>query len=286
MTSLRPSQWTKNLVVFAGLMFSGNLLDWHFIVISIAAFCCFCALSGATYLINDVLDREQDRQHPEKRHRPIAAGQIPPRRAVLWAIVLAAAALACAFILHRLFGCIAAAYFSSMLLYSWALKRLVIVDILTIALGFALRAIAGAVVINVLISPWLVVCALLLASFLALGKRRVELVVLDEQAAMHRPILSEYTPRLLDQMISVVTASTLVAYAIYTIAEQTVAKFGTPNLMYTVPFVMYGVFRYLYLIYQRNMGSNPGQALLHDKPLIVNIFLWILFVAAIIYRWV
>lgn len=281
--SLRPLQWTKNLVVFAGLIFSGNLADRQLLLMSMAAFCCFCVLSGATYLINDVLDIEQDRKHPQKRHRPIAAGKIPKRRAVLWAIVLGVIALACAFLLNRPLGWIAAAYFFSMLLYSAVLKHLVIVDVVTIAVGFALRAIAGAVVIEVLISPWLVVCTLLLASFLALGKRRTELVILDEQAEMHRPTLSHYNPRLLDQMISVVTASTLVAYAIYTIAEETVAKFETSNLMYTIPFVMYGIFRYLYLIYQRNLGGNPEQVLLRDKPLIINVLFWIIAVTAIIY---
>src|SRR5215210_4297290 len=225
--SLRPSQWTKNLIIFGALIFGQRLTDGRSVLYAVAAFAVFCALSGVVYLINDIADREADRNHPLKRHRPIAAGEVPVPVAVTAAIVLAAVALAAAFWLRPAFGLVGAAYLLLLASYSGPLKHVVIIDVLTIAIGFVLRAAAGAIVIHVSISHWLLFITILLALFLALSKRRHELVLLADGATSHRRILQEYTPYLLDQMIAVVTASTLVAYAIATVSPETVGKFNT-----------------------------------------------------------
>jgi 4-hydroxybenzoate polyprenyltransferase len=281
--SLRPYQWTKNLIIFAALMFGQRLLDPHAVLLSVAAFVVFCALSGVVYLLNDVADREVDRAHPIKRHRPIASGAVPVRVAVTTAAVLAAGALATAFWLGTLFGAIASIYVALLTLYSGPLKHVVIIDVLTIAIGFVLRAAAGAVVIHVAISHWLFILTVLLALFLVLSKRRHELVLLADGATSHRRILQEYSPYLLDQMISVVTASTLVAYAFYTVSPETIAKFHTNTLGLTLPFPIYGIFRYLYLVHQKEGGGSPAEMLLTDRPLLVCVALWAVAVAAIIY---
>jgi 4-hydroxybenzoate polyprenyltransferase len=282
-SSLRPYQWTKNLIIFAALMFGGRLLDPRSLWYSTAAFAIFCALSGVVYLINDVADREADRRHPVKMHRPIASGALPVTAALTAAFVLAAGALASAFLLRPLFGLLAVSYVALLALYSGPLKHIVIIDVLTIAIGFVLRAAAGAVAIDVPISHWLYVLTILLALFLALSKRRHELVLLADRATGHRRILEEYSPYLLDQMISVVSASTLVAYAFYTISPETVAKFGTDRLGLTLPFPLYGIFRYLYLVHRREGGGSPAEMLLTDRPLLLCVALWALAVALIIY---
>lgn len=281
--SLRPSQWTKNLIVFAALMFGQRLLDVRAVAYAVAAFAVFCALSGVVYLINDVADREADRIHPTKRQRPIASGALSVPVALTTAAVLAAAALGAAFWLRPAFGLLGAIYLALLASYSGPLKHLVIIDVLTIAIGFVLRAAAGAVVIGVAISHWLLILTILLALFLALSKRRHELVLLADGATSHRRILQEYSPYLLDQMISVVTASTLVAYAFYTVSPETVAKFGTDRLVWTLPFPLYGIFRYLYLVHQKEGGGSPAEMLLNDRPLLVCVALWAITVAAILY---
>jgi 4-hydroxybenzoate polyprenyltransferase len=261
--SLRPAQWTKNLIIFAGLIFGGRLLEPEAVVTSVAAFVIFCALSGVVYLINDVMDRAADRQHPLKRHRPIASGQVPVALALGTAGLLGVSALASAFALRIEFGVVSAAYLALLALYSGPLKHVVIIDVLTIAIGFVLRAAAGAVVIGVEIGHWLLIVTLLLALFLALSKRRHELVLLAEGATSHRPILQEYSPYLLDQMISVVTASTLVAYAFSTISPEVIEKFGTDKLGLTFPFPLYGIYRYLYLVHQKEaiLRTTPATVL-------------------------
>lgn len=283
--SLRPSQWTKNLIIFAALLFSEQrlLLDQSAVGRSIAAFVIFCALSGVVYLVNDVMDRDADRQHPLKRHRPIAAGHVPISAALMLAAVLGVGSLAAAFWLRPAFGVIGAMYLGLLALYSGPLKHIVILDVLTIAVGFFLRAAAGAVVLPVTISHWLLIVTILLALFLALSKRRHELVLLADGAISHRRILQEYSPYLLDQMISVVTASTLVTYAIYTVSPETTEKFDTPLLGLTLPFPLYGIFRYLYLVHQKEGGGSPADMLLTDKPLLLCVALWAAAVAFIIY---
>jgi 4-hydroxybenzoate polyprenyltransferase len=281
--TLRPAQWTKNLIIFAGLIFGGRLLEPEAVSTALVAFVIFCALSGVVYLVNDIADREADRRHPTKRHRPIASGAVPVRVAAGTAVILAAGALGWAFWLQPAFGWIGALYLALLAIYSGPLKHTVIIDVITIAIGFALRAAAGAVVISVAISHWLLILTILLALFLALSKRRHELVLLADGATSHRRILDEYSPYLLDQMISVVTASTIVAYAFYTVSSETVEKFGTDRLVWTLPFPLYGIFRYLYLVHQREGGGSPAEMLLTDRPLLVCVGLWALAVTMIIY---
>ncbi len=281
--SVRPGQWTKNLLIFAGLLFGRRLFNPAAVFAAVVAFVAFCALSGAVYLVNDVLDRESDRRHPLKARRPIASGAISVATAVGTALGLVVMGLAASFALNIRLGVVAAAYLALLTLYSGLLKHIVIIDVLTIALGFVLRAVAGAVAVDVEISHWLLVCTILLALFIALAKRRHELLLLTGTATSHRPILSEYTPYLLDQMIGVVTASTLIAYVFYTISPETQMKFG-PWLGLTIPFPLYGIFRYLYLVHQREGGGSPADLLLTDRPLLASVALWALLVALIIYR--
>jgi 4-hydroxybenzoate polyprenyltransferase len=283
LASLRPHQWTKNLAVFAALGLSKHLFETGPLLRSLAAFGLFCGLSGAVYLLNDVADVERDRLHPLKARRPIASGLVPPRLAAAVAVVLAFACLAASLALGRAFLACAAAYLALNVLYSLKLKEVVIVDVLSVSMGFVLRAVAGAVAISVQISEWLLICTILLALFLTLAKRRHELVSLSETAPSHRRILAEYSPYLLDQMISVVTASCLTAYAFYTTAAETKEKFQTDNLALTIPFVLYGIFRYLYLVHRKDKGGSPSDVLLTDRPLLVAVALWAASIVAIVY---
>jgi 4-hydroxybenzoate polyprenyltransferase len=282
--SLRPEQWTKNLVVFAGLLFARELFNPVALGRTVTAFVAFCLLSGVVYVFNDITDRDADRRHPVKSSRPIASGAISPGLAGGGGAILAIGALSMAFLLSWSFGVVAVSYLVLQALYSGPLKHIVILDVLTIAIGFVLRAVAGAVAIAVPISHWLLVVTVLLALFLGLSKRRHELVMLADGAIGHRPILGEYTPYLLDQMISVVTASTLVAYIFYCISPETSQKFGTDLLGLTIPFPLYGIFRYLYLVHQREGGGSPSQMLINDRPLLVCVALWALAVVVIVYR--
>ena len=281
--SIRPEQWTKNLFVFAGLLFGMRLTDSGAVLLSVATFAIFCALSGAVYLFNDVSDRETDQAHPLKRMRPIASGQLSTRIALLAAACLGLGAIEAAYAISPRLAAVSGAYLTLLLLYSAALKHVVILDVLAIAAGFVLRAVAGAVAVAVPISHWLLLCTTLLALFLALSKRRHELTLLAEGAAGHRPILGEYSPYLLDQMIGVVTASTLMAYSFYAISPETAEKFGTVRLGLTIPFVLYGIFRYLYLVHQKRGGGSPAALLLTDRPLLGCVALWGLSVVLLLY---
>ena len=281
--SLRPHQWTKNLVVFAAPALSMHLFERGPLEKSVLGFVIFCALSGTVYLLNDVADLERDRLHPRKRLRPIASGALSPRVAVVLSLGLGLGSLGLSALLGLRFVLCAAAYLALNILYSFRLKEIVIVDVLSVSLGFVLRAVAGGVAIAVPISDWLLVCTLLLAVFLALAKRRHELVSLTTSATGHRKILAEYSPYLLDQMISVVTASCLIAYAVYTMAPETVQKYRTERLAWTIPFVLYGIFRYLYLVHQKEKGGSPTDILVTDLPLLLNVFLWALALLWIVY---
>jgi 4-hydroxybenzoate polyprenyltransferase len=284
LVSLRPDQWTKNLIVFAALIFAVKLFDPAALANASAAFLIFCALSGAVYLINDVSDREQDRQHPIKRLRPIAAGELSPGAALTAATVLGATALAAAWTLRPAFGVAAASYLALFVVYTRSLKHIVILDVMAIAIGFVLRAVAGGLVINVHVSNWLLVCTMLGALFLGLAKRRHEITLLAEGAKGHRRILEEYDPYLLDQMIGVVAAATMVAYIIYCASPETHAYFGTEWMVLTTPFPIYGLFRYLYLVHRKAGGGSPSDMLLSDRPLLACVLLWGLTSIAIIYR--
>jgi 4-hydroxybenzoate polyprenyltransferase len=280
--SLRPHQWTKNLILFAALAFSKHLFEAGPFLRSLLAFAVFCGLSGAVYLVNDVADIERDRLHPRKRRRPIASGALSPRTALAISATLVAACVATAFRLDGEFGVCAVLYVTLNLLYSFKLKNVVILDVLSISLGFVLRAASGGIVIGVPVSEWLLICTILLALFLALAKRRHELTSLDS-AVEHRSILSEYSPYLLDQMIAVVTASCVTAYAFYTTAEETKLKFQTTRLPWTIPFVLYGIFRYLYLVHHKEQGGSPSEILLTDRPLLIAVALWALAAVWILY---
>jgi 4-hydroxybenzoate polyprenyltransferase len=281
--SVRPEQWTKNLFVFAGVLFGGRLLQAAALWRALGAFAVFCAVSGAVYLFNDLADREADQRHPLKRMRPIASGHLSPRTAAVAAVLLGAGGIAAATLLQPMLGLVTGAYVALLILYSAALKHLVIVDVLTIAAGFVLRAVAGAIAVDVPIGHWLLICTTLLALFLALSKRRHELVLLGDGAISHRRILEEYSPYLLDQMIAVVTASTLIAYTLYTVSPDTAERLGTDRLGLTIPFVLYGIFRYLYLVHQKRGGGSPAAMLLTDVPLLACVALWTLSVALILY---
>jgi 4-hydroxybenzoate polyprenyltransferase len=281
--SLRPVQWTKNFFLFAALLFAQKIFDVPLFLKTLGAFVIFCLLSGSLYLVNDVLDFEEDRVHPKKSKRPIASGRVRRPQAVATAVVLSAASLACAYVLNPRFFIAGAAYLVLQLAYSLKLKHVVILDVFLVASGFVIRVVAGGLVIDVPLSSWLLICTTLLALFIAMSKRRHELVLLEENASSHRPILKEYSAYLLDQMISVVTASTVIAYCLYTVSEDTVRKFGTSNLIYTTPFVLYGIFRYLYLVHQKGKGGSPEELIIQDRPLQIAVFLWIATAVGILY---
>lgn len=281
--SMRPAQWTKNLAVFAALIFAQKFFSLPLLLRAAGAFLVFCVISGSLYILNDLHDRDEDRTHPKKSQRPIAKGDITPSGAVTLFLALAAGALAAAFFLGRGFFLAVLAYLLLQVAYTFQLKQVVILDIFVIAAGFVIRVVAGGLVIAVPISSWLIICTMLLALLLSMGKRRHELVLLEEKAVEHRPILKEYSAYLLDQMIAVVTASTLIAYCLYTISPETVTKFGTANLVWTAPFVLYGIFRYLYLVHLKGKGGSPEEIILQDKPMLFNIVLWILAVVLVLY---
>lgn len=281
--SLRPVQWTKNFFIFAALIFAQKALELPFVLKTLVGFAVFCILSGSLYLFNDILDLEEDRLHPRKSQRPLASGKISKNLAFSVFIALSLLSLLFSFWLEFRFFLISLVYFILQFAYSLKLKHIVILDIFIVATGFVLRVVAGGVVIDVPISSWLLICTSLLALFISMSKRRHELVLLEDNATGHRPILKEYSPYLLDQMIAIVTSSTLIAYCFYSISPETVQKFGSENLVFTVPFVLYGIFRYLYLVHQKQKGGSPEELIISDKPLLIDIGLWILAVFIIVY---
>ena len=283
---MRPAQWVKNLIVFAGILFAQRLFVEGMLVRSVLAFVVFCGLAGAQYVINDLKDMESDRRHPEKCHRPLASGQLRPGAARVGAGLVTAGALALGFTLGRGFGLMALAYLLLTLSYSFVLKHRAILDVFAIAIGFVLRAAAGAVVVETGISAWLLICALFLALFLALAKRRHEILLLGADAAAHRPALGEYSQEFLDQMIAVVTSSTVISYALFTVSPDTLEykRYGTHWLVCTVPFVLYGIFRYLYIVFRREQGGNPTSVLLRDRAMQVTVGAWLLTIVGIMYR--
>jgi len=281
--SMRPRQWTKNVLVFAALIFGRKMGEPEAVRIAAEAFVLFCLVSSAVYLINDVVDCEEDRKHPDKCKRPIAAGELPVPVALGAAAVFAVLGLGGSYHINLGLGGAATAYLGLTLLYQFVFKQRVILDVFAVAGGFVLRAVAGAEALQVEISPWLLICTLLLALFLALSKRRGEIVLLQEQAVEHRRALAKYSVNLLDQMIAVMTASTLMSYCLYTISQRTVNELGSNRMMYTVPFVIYGIFRYLYLIHQHDEGGHPDRTLLTDIPLLANVTLYAIAAGLIIY---
>ena len=279
----RPSQWIKNGVVLAALVFGGEIGQVDPVERALLAMIVFCFLSSAVYTFNDLMDREQDRQHPLKKDRPLASGAVSTGQAVGFLIVLLALSGVGAWYLGQSFGIVAGAYLVLNLLYSTALKNVVILDVMSIALGFVLRAQAGAEAIDIPASKWLLINTLLLALFLGFGKRRHELLLLENGASAHRKILGHYSPYLLDQCMGVTTASVVVMYMLYSFSPEVSTKLGTDRLYLTIPFVVYGIFRYLYLIHKKNQGGSPTRVLLTDWPILLNVILWLAAVIVILY---
>ncbi len=280
--ALRPRQWVKNGFIFAALVFDRQLTRPRAVLWTLAGFAIFCLLSGAVYIVNDLSDREQDRLHPQKRHRPIASGRLPIPVAVTLAIALPLILIPLAFELRPRFGWVAAGYYGLMLFYTFVLKHIPLLDVFALAAGFLLRVEAGVALIEVQrFSPWLYMVTLFIALFLGLGKRRAELELLAGNAINHRKVLKGYTLPFLDQMINIAAAATIMAYSLYT--------FSAPNLppnhamMFTIPFVVYGLFRYLYLIHVRGYGGAPEEALFRDRPLQITVVLWGLLILLIFY---
>lgn len=284
LASMRPQHWIKNLFLFAALVFSGHLFVAGDVVRILWGFAFFSLAASGVYLFNDLADLERDRLHPEKSRRPLPSGRLSPGSAAAAAAFLGAAALAGAWVLAPAFFAVLLAYVLLNVLYSLRLKRVVILDVMTVAAGFVLRVLGGAVIISVPTSEWLIICTVLLSLFLGFSKRRHELTILESAAGDHRSVLQHYSPVFLDQMIGIVTASTVMSYVLYTISDDTVTKFGTKDLIYTVPFVLYGIFRYLYLVHKRDEGGDPTRLALTDRPLLLNTILWIGAASYIIYQ--
>jgi 4-hydroxybenzoate polyprenyltransferase len=286
--AMRPEQWTKNLVVFAGLVFSGRLLELEMVIRSGVGFLMFCLLSGSVYLINDIVDLPYDRLHPRKKHRAIASGKLSPSVAKLAAVVLAIIGVIGCFVLDEAAGYVGLSYLLLVTMYTLILKKIGMVDVMVIAIGFVLRAVAGVEFLkgadpNVDLSPWLLVCTFFLALFMGLGKRKHEAASLGTEARQHRKVLAGYASELTDGLIWVTAGSTMVSYSIYTIWPETVEKVGNQYLLYTIPFVSYGIFRYLTLVFEYRKGDRPGHLLITDPPIMIDALLWILVVAAVLY---
>ncbi len=282
--AMRPRQWSKNVFVLAGIVFAGRLFDRSAELRVLAAFAVFCAAASAVYLANDVADRDSDAHHPLKRLRAVASGRLSPAAALAASAALAIASLAGAALLNRATLAIVAAYLISTIAYSLYLKRVFLLDVMIVALGFVLRAAAGAACIDAEISPWLLVCSFLLALFLALGKRRAELVLLGEDASNHRPALGHYSLPLVDSWLTALSGAAIVSYALYTQSPRTVEHFGTTNLLYTVPFVIYALFRYQHHVVRQDAGGDPGALLLQDRGLWLSLLGWAVTAAVVIYR--
>lgn len=274
--SMRPRQWYKNVVIFIGIVFSLNLLNLSLWIDAITAFIIFCVLSGSIYIINDVLDVEKDKSHPKKRQRPIPSGRLKINYAIISFVLLVVISLGVSYMINLFFFISALTFFMLLLIYSIFLKNIIIVDIMVISTGFVLRAIAGCLAVGVIISPWLIICAFLLALFLGIGKRRHELVLLGKNAANHRKILDGYNTEMLDQMTNITTSALIMSYSLYTFFT------GKIFIMLTIPFVVYGLFRYIYLVHAENFGGEP-EMLFKDKGMLLSMILWVLLVMIVLY---
>lgn len=281
--ALRPQQWIKNFFVLLPLVFSKELNEISAVIRSITAFICFCGASSSVYLLNDIIDLEKDKLHPLKKIRPLASGRVLKRVILLIAFFLALSSLSISFHLRLAFGLVIFFYLTSNILYSYLFKQMVIVDVMSIGFFFILRVLAGAIVLNVEISHWLLICTGVLALFIGFNKRRHELTLLRKDASGHRDVLERYSPYFIDQITAVLTASTVIFYTLYTVDSVTIARFGTKSLLLTVPFVYYGIFRYLYLVHRRKKGGDPSRIVLSDNKMIINLILWLVVAVGVIY---
>jgi len=280
---MRPGQWIKNLLVLAPLIFSKNIHILSKDIEVLKAVVLFILISGCVYMTNDIFDLEIDKNHPVKSKRPLSSGKIKKSKLIYTIVILSITTFILAYKINFVLGNIILGYFLLNFIYSILLKRIVILDVMVVALGFYLRILAGGVVIDVYPSEWLSLCTILLSLFLVFSKRRYELVVLENSSNINRKVLSYYSPYFIDQMISIVTALTIITYIMYTISDKTIEYFGTRNLIYTNIFVFYGIFRYLYLVYKEKKGGDPVKLMLSDKFLLINILLWVIAVYIIIY---
>ncbi|MCG7375889.1 decaprenyl-phosphate phosphoribosyltransferase [Paenibacillus sp. ACRSA] len=273
---LRPKQWTKNGLLFAALLFSFEEIRTETVLTTILGFILFSLVAGCVYILNDYVDRERDQQHPVKKFRPLASGQVNPTHALLFGALLLIGSVGTAFVVNSIFGVLCIVYFILNVSYSFVLKHLVILDMMTIAAGFVLRAIAGGVLIHVPFTPWFLICTLLLSLFLAIGKRRNELTLLEGNTGSHRKVLDNYSITLLDQFNTIVTTATIISYSLFTFTSD-----RTIHLMWTIPLVIYGMFRYLYLIHMKNQGGSPDRVLFEDKPILITVILYVISVICI-----
>ncbi|GAS83021.1 UbiA prenyltransferase [Paenibacillus amylolyticus] len=273
---LRPKQWTKNLLLFAALLFSFEEIRTETILATLLGFILISLVAGCVYILNDYVDRDRDRQHPVKKFRPMASGQVNPTHALLFGIILLTLSVGTAFVMNPLFGVLCVVYFLLNVSYSFVLKHLVILDMMTIAAGFVLRAIAGGVLIHVPFTPWFLICTMLLSLFLAIGKRRNELTLLEGNTGSHRKVLDNYSITLLDQFNTIVTTATIISYSLFTFTSD-----RSIHLMWTIPLVIYGMFRYLYLIHMKNQGGSPDRVLFEDKPILITVTLYVISVVTI-----
>lgn len=284
LTAMRPHQWSKNLFIFAPMLFGLKIADPQAVGYSIVAFLSFCFLASGMYILNDWMDIDEDRIHPEKRNRPLSSGALPIAVAAFGFVILIIGGLASAWLVGPQFLLIAGLYFVMTLAYCLALKNMMILDCMTIAAGFVLRVVGGAVAVGVAASHWLIVCAFLLALFMAFSKRRQEILQLSLSAVKHRSVLSQYTPGYLGHVNVALIAATIVCYALYTVSAETVDRFGTDKLIYGTGFVIYGLLRYMALIENPSKGGNPSKMLIEDIPLLATVVLWALYNATIIYK--
>ena len=275
MTVLRPYHWIKNMFVFAPLVFSGQFMQIKMCLRTTLAFVCFCMVSSAIYAINDVCDRAEDQQHPIKKYRPIASGLTAPGTAILLSLTLIILALVLACMLNKYVVLSLVLYIAINIAYSLAVKHIVILDVLTIAFGFVLRIAGGGMAISVIPSYWLVLCTVMISIFLGFTKRRVELLAVNSENNNTRPVLKDYSIAFLDQVISMVTGATIIAYALYTVDAHTQMVLGTRAMLLTLPFVIYGLLRYIYIIYHLKQGADPVETLIRDIPTIINLLLWV-----------
>ncbi|MGG1314830.1 decaprenyl-phosphate phosphoribosyltransferase, partial [Cohnella laeviribosi] len=274
---LRPKQWTKNLLVFAALIFSNETFSFQALCRSILGFFLFCFIAGCVYILNDYVDRDADRKHPTKKFRPMASGALNPNLALSFGVVLLLGSLIVSYLLNPLLVLLLLLYFVLNVAYSFKLKHVVIIDVMVIAAGFVFRAIAGGLVINVPFTPWFLICTMLLSLFLAISKRRHELLLLESSKGTHRKVLESYSPALLDQLNSIVTTATIISYSLFTFTSG-----NTIHLMWTIPIVIYGIFRYLYLIHMEDKGGSPEKILIEDKHMLVTVILYVISVVVIL----
>ncbi len=280
---IRPYQWVKNIILFAGLIFGKKLNDPEAILRAVSAFFLFSFIASCQYVINDYIDRKEDAMHPEKKHRPLASGAIEPNTALFTTVIVFSFSLTLSYAISPIFFYLVGFYFFFNLLYSIYLKHIVILDVMSISIGFVVRAIAGAVVVNVDFSHWLLLCTFMLSLYWGFGKRRGELILLNDSARHHRKILHEYSVVYLDLMLAVTATMTLMSYVLYTVSPSTAQNLGTDKMIYTIPIVVYAIFRSLYIIYIKNLGHNPTKAILTDLSVLLSGFFWLVLVSFLMY---